>query len=124
MATKRPTVKISKDKLPKPPVVPPVVKLLEDEHRHLLSAALEGEAANERAARLKLERLILLSRIDPENRVLAFEKAIAECADRLSKAETRHTEWTSRVKIRLALDNEFSFDSETGVVTTEISSGQ
>jgi hypothetical protein len=121
MATKRPTVKISKDKLPKPPVVPPVVRLLEDEHRHLLSAALEGEAANERAARLKLERLILLSRIDPENRVLAFEKAVAECVDRLSKAETRHTEWMARVRERTGIQTEFTFDSESGVIS-EISS--
>jgi hypothetical protein len=130
MTAKSPKPKISKDalkpkaslsELPKPKEV---VHLLEDEHRHLLSAALEGEAANERAARLKLERLILLARIDPEGRVLAFEKAVAECVDRLSKAETRHTEWTRRVKTRLALDSEFSFDSETGVVTTEISSGQ
>jgi hypothetical protein len=121
MATKRPTVKISKDKLPKPPVVPPVVRLLEDEHRHLLSAALEGEAANERAARLKLERLILLSRIDPENRVLAFEKAVAECVDRLSKAETRHTKWMARVRERTGIQTEFTFDSESGVIS-EISS--
>ena len=121
MATKRPTVKISKDKLPKPPVVPPVVRLLEDEHRHLLSAALEGEAANERAARLKLERLILLSRIDPENRVLAFEKAVAECVDRLSKAETRHIEWMARVRERTGIQTEFTFDSESGVIS-EISS--
>jgi hypothetical protein len=121
MATKRPTVKVTKDQLPKPPVVPPVVRLLEDEHRHLLSAALEGEAANERAARLKLERLILLSRIDPENRVLAFEKAVAECVDRLSKAETRHTEWMARVRERTGIQIEFTFDSESGVIS-EISS--
>ena len=117
MATKRPTVKISKDKLPKPPVVPPVVRLLEDEHRHLLSAALEGEAANERSARLKLERLILLSRIDPENRVLAFEKAVAECTERLSKAETRHVEWMTRVRERTGIQTEFTFDSDTGVIS-------
>jgi hypothetical protein len=130
MTAKSPKPKISKDalkpkaslsELPKPKET---VRLLEDEHRHLLSAALEGEVANERAARLKLERLVLLARIDPEGRVLAFEKAITECADRLSKAETRHTEWTNRAKARLALDSEFSFDSETGVVTAEISSGQ
>jgi len=121
MATKRPTVKVTKDQLPKPPVVPAVVRLLEDEHRHLLSAALEGEAANERAARLKLERLILLSRIDPENRVLAFEKAVAECVDRLSKAETRHTEWMARVRERTGIQTEFTFDSESGVIS-EISS--
>ena len=121
MATKRPTVKVTKDQLPKPPVVPAVVRLLEDEHRHLLSAALEGEAANERAARLKLERLILLSRIDPENRVLAFEKAVAECVDRLSKAETRHIEWMARVRERTGIQTEFTFDSESGVIS-EISS--
>lgn len=130
MTVKSPKPKISKDalkpkvtlaNLPKPKEV---VRLLEDEHRNLLTAALEGEASNERAARLRLERLVLLARIDPENRVLAFEKAVAECADRLSKAETRHIEWTNRVKARLALNSEFSFDSETGVVTTEISSGQ
>jgi hypothetical protein len=113
--------KVSLSDLPKPPLV---VKLLEDEHRQLVTAALEGEASNERAARLRLERLVLLARIDPENRVLAIEKAVAECDERLSKAETRHLEWTRRVKTRLALDSEFSFDSETGVVTTEISSGQ
>ena len=121
MATKRPTVKISKDKLPKPPVVPEVVRLLEDEHRHLLSAALEGEASNERAARLRLERLVLLARIDPENHVLAFEKAIAECGERLSKAETRHTEWMARVRERTGIQTEFTFDSESGVIS-EISS--
>ena len=130
MTAKSPKPKISKDALkpkvslsdlPKPKEV---VRLLEDEHRNLLSAALEGEASNERAARLRLERLVLLARIDPENRVLALEKAVAECGERLSKAETRHLEWTRRVKTRLALDSEFSFDSETGVVTTEISSGQ
>ena len=121
MATKRPTLKVTKDQLPKPPVVPPVVRLLEDEHRHLLSAALEGEAANERSARLKLERLILLSRIDPENRVLAFEKAVAECVDRLSKAETRHIEWMARVRERTGIQTEFTFDSESGVIS-EISS--
>jgi hypothetical protein len=113
--------KVSLSDLPKPPSV---VKLLEDEHRQLLTAALEGEASNERAARLKLERLVLLARIDPENRILAIEKEVAECGKRLSAAETRHLEWTRRVKTRLALDSEFSFDSETGVVTTEISSGQ
>ena len=121
MATKRPTVKISKDKLPKPPVVPEVVRLIEDEHRHLLSAALEGEASNERAARLRLERLVLLARIDPENHVLAFEKAIAECGERLSKAETRHTEWMARVRERTGIQTEFTFDSESGVIS-EISS--
>lgn len=113
--------KVSLDDLPKPP---PVVKLLEDEHRQLLTAALEGEASNERAARLKLERLVLLARIDPENRVLAIEKAIVECGERLSAAETRHTEWMRRVRDRTGIQDEFTFDSETGVITTEISSGQ
>lgn len=130
MTAKSPKPKISKDALkpkvslsdiPKPKEV---VSLLEDEHRNLLSAALEGEAATERAERLKLERLVLLARIDPEGRVLALEKAVVACGERLSKAETRHLEWTRRAKTRLALESEFSFDSETGVVTTEISSGQ
>ena len=115
----KPTVSLSD--LPQPK---PVVKLLDNEHRHLVTAALEGEASNERAARLRLERLVLLARIDPENRVLALEKAVAECADRLSKAETRHNEWTSRVRERTGIQTEFTFDSETGVITTEISSGQ
>jgi hypothetical protein len=113
--------KVSLSDLPKPK---PVVKLLEDEHRQLVTAALEGEASNERAARLRLERLVLLARIDPENRVLAIEKAVAECAERLSKAETRHTEWMARVRERTGIQTEFTFDSETGVITTEISSGQ
>ena len=113
--------KVSKEDLPQPK---PIVKLLEDEHRQLLSAALEGEASNERAARLRLERLVLLARIDPENRILAIEKAVAECAERLSKAETRHNEWTARVRERVGIQTEFTFDSETGVITTEISSGQ
>lgn len=121
MAIKRPSVKISKDKLPKPPVVPPVMKLLEDEHRLLLQAALDGEAANERSARLKLERLIFLARIDPENSVLAFEKAVAECAERLLKAETRHSETMTRIRERTGIQTEFTFDSESGVIS-EISS--
>jgi hypothetical protein len=127
MTAKSPKPKIFKDALkpkvtladlPKPKEV---VRLLEEEHRHLLSATLEGEASNERAARLKLERLILLSRIDPESRVLAFEKAVAECVERLSKAETRHNEWMSRVRERTGIQKEFTFDSETGVIS-EISS--
>jgi hypothetical protein len=113
--------KVSLSDLPQPK---PVVKLLDDEHRQLVTAALEGEASNERAARLRLERLVLLARIDPENRILAIEKAVAECAERLSKAETRHTEWMARVRERTGIQTEFTFDSETGVITTEISSGQ
>jgi hypothetical protein len=113
--------KVSLSDLPQPK---PVVKLLDDEHRQLVTAALEGEASNERAARLRLERLVLLARIDPENRVLALEKAVVECGERLSKAETRHNEWTSRVRERTGIQTEFTFDSETGVITTEISSGQ
>lgn len=127
MTAKSPKPKISKDALkpkvslsdiPKPKEV---VSLLEDEHRNLLSAALEGEASNERAARLRLERLVLLARIDPENRVLALEKAVAECGERLSKAETRHTEWMARVRERTGIQTEFTFDSDTGVIS-EISS--
>ena len=114
----RPSVKVSKSKLPKPKEV---VKLLEDEHRHLLSAALEGEAANERVERLKLERLVLLARLDPEGRVLALEKAVVACGERLSKAETRHNEWMDRVRKRTGIQKEFTFDSETGVIS-EISS--
>lgn len=121
MATKRPITKVTKDQLPKPPVVPEVVKLLEDEHRHLLSAALEAEAANERADRLKLERLFLLSKIDPEGRVLALEKALVECGKRLETVETRHGEWVTRVRERTGIRNEFTFDSDTGVIS-EISS--
>ena len=71
--------------------------------------------------RLRLERLVLLARIDPENRVLAIEKAVAECGERLSKAETRHTEWMTRVRERTGIQTEFTFDSETGVIS-EISS--
>jgi hypothetical protein len=88
--------KIAKDAL-KPkvslsdlPQAKPVVKLLEDEHRLLLQAALDAEVANERAERLKLERLVLLARLDPEGRVLGLEKAVVACGERLSKAETRH----------------------------------
>jgi hypothetical protein len=110
--------KVSLSDLPQPK---PVVKLLEDEHRQLLTATLEGEASNEKAARLRLERLVLLARIDPENRILAIEKAVAECAERLSKAETRHTEWMARVRERTGIQTEFTFDSETGVIS-EISS--
>jgi hypothetical protein len=113
--------KVSLSDLPQPKLV---VKLLDDEHRQLVTAALEGEASNERAARLRLERLVLLARIDPENRILALEKAVAECAERLSKAETRHTEWMAHVRKRTGIQTEFTFDSETGVITTEISSGQ
>jgi hypothetical protein len=130
MTAKSPKPKISKDAL-KPkvslsdlPQPKPAVKLLEDEHRQLVTAALEGEASNERAARLRLERLVLLARIDPENRVLALEKAVAECGERLLKAETRHNEWMDRVRERTGIQTEFTFDSETGVITTEISSGQ
>lgn len=115
---KRPVVKVSKDKLPKPKEV---VKLLEDEHRLLLHAALEAEAVNERADRLKLERLFLLSKIDPEGRVLALEKALVACGERLSKAETRHSETMARVRARTGLQTEFTFDSDTGVIS-EISS--
>jgi len=127
MARSSPKPKISKDALkPKAslsdlPQPKPVVKLLEDEHRQLLTATLEGEASNERAARLRLERLVLLARIDPESRVLAIEKAVAECGDRLSKAETRHNEWMARVRERTGIQTEFTFDSETGVIS-EISS--
>ena len=118
MPASRPSVKISKDKLPKPK---PVVKLLEDEHRLLLQAALEAEAAGERADRLKMERLFVLSKIDPEGRVLAFEKALVACGERLSKAETRHNETMTRVRLRTGIQKEFTFDSETGVIS-EISS--
>ena len=118
MTAKRPSVKVSKDRLPKPKEV---VRLLEDEHRNLLAAALEGEAATERAERLKLERLVLLARLDPEGRVLALEKAVVACGDRLAKAETRHTEWMARVRERTGIQTEFTFDSDTGVIS-EISS--
>ena len=114
----RPPVKLPKSKLPKPREV---VKLLEEEHRNLLSAALEGEAATERAERLKLERLVLLGRLDPEGRVLALEKAVVACGERLSKAETRHDEWMRRVRERTSIQKEFTFDSESGVIS-EISS--
>jgi hypothetical protein len=115
---KRPVVKVSKDKLPKPPVV---TRLVEAEHRNLWAAALEGEAATERAERLKMERLLVLSKIDPEGRVLALEKALIACGERLSKAETRHGEWLARVRERTGIQKEFTFDSETGVIS-EISS--
>jgi hypothetical protein len=118
MPARRSSVKVSKDKLPKPREV---VRLSEEEHRHLLAASLEGEAANERAERLKLERLVLLARLDPEGRVLALEKAVVACGERLSKAETRHDEWLRRVRERTGLQAEFTFDSETGVIS-EISS--
>lgn len=118
MPASRPSVKASKDKLPKPK---PVVKLLEDEHRLLLQAALEAEAAGERADRLKMERLLVLSKIDPEGRVLTLEKALVACGERLSKAETRHNETMARVRSRTGLQTEFTFDSETGVIS-EISS--
>lgn len=107
-----------KSKLPKPREV---VKLLEEEHRNLLSAALEGEAATERAERLKLERVLVLSKLDPEGRVLALEKALVACGERLSKAETRHGKWIARVRERTGIQKEFTFDSETGVIS-EISS--
>jgi hypothetical protein len=110
--------KVSLSDLPKPREV---VKLLEEEHRNLLSAALEGEAATERAERLKLERLVLLGRLDPEGRVLALEKAVVACGERLSKAETRHDEWMRRVRERTSIQKEFTFDSESGVIS-EISS--
>ena len=115
---KQPAVKVAKEKLPKPK---PVVRLLEDEHRLLLQAALEAEATNERADRLKTERLFLLSKIDPEGRVLALEKALVACGERLSRAETRHNETMVRVRSRTGLQTEFTFDSETGVIS-EISS--
>ena len=105
---------MTKDKLPKPKEV---VKLLEDEHRLLLQAALEAEAANERADRLKMERLLLLSKIDPDGRVLALEKALVACGERLSKAETRHNETMARVRSRTGLQTEFTFDSDTGVIS-------
>ena len=111
---KRPVVKVSKDKLPKPKEQ---VRLLEDEHRLLLQAALEAEAANERADRLKMERLLVLSKIDPEGRVLALEKALVACGERLSKAETRHNETMTRVRARTGIQTEFTFDSETGVIS-------
>lgn len=111
---KRPVVKVSKDKLPKPKEQ---VRLLEDEHRLLLQAALEAEAANERADRLKMERLLVLSKIDPEGRVLALEKALVACGERLSKAETRHNETMARVRSRTGIQTEFTFDSETGVIS-------
>lgn len=97
------------------------MKLLEDEHRLLLQAALEAEAAGERADRLKMERLLVLSKIDPEGRVLTLEKALVACGERLSKAETRHNETMARVRSRTGLQTEFTFDSETGVIS-EISS--
>lgn len=115
---KRPVVKVSKDKLPKPKES---VRLLEEEHRLLLQAALEGEVANERADRLRVERLFLLSKIDPEGRVLALEKALVACGERLSKAETRHNETMTRVRERTGIQADFTFDSETGVIS-EISS--
>jgi len=121
MRPKRPSEKASKDRLPKPATKPPTVKLLEDEHRLLLQASLEAEAANERADRLKMERLLVLSKIDPEGRVLALEKALVACGERLGKAETRHNETMTRVRARTGLQTEFTFDSETGVIS-EISS--
>lgn len=118
MRPKQPSVKINKSKLPKSKER---VTLLEDEHRLLLQAALEAEAANERAERLKLERLFVLSKIDPEGRVLALEKALVTCGERLGKAETRHNETMARVRQRTGIQTEFTFDSETGVIS-EISS--
>ncbi len=118
MPASRPSVKIPKSKLPKPKEV---VRLLEDEHRLLLQAALEAEAAGERADRLKMERLLVLSKIDPDGRVLALEKALVACGERLSKAETRHNDTMVRVRSRTGLQTEFTFDSETGVIS-EISS--
>ena len=106
--------KVSLSDLPKPKEQ---VRLLEDEHRLLLQAALEAEAAGERADRLKMERLLVLSKIDPEGRVLALEKALVACGERLSKAETRHNETMSRVRSRTGLQTEFTFDSETGVIS-------
>ena len=110
--------KVSLSDLPKPKEV---VRLLEDEHRLLLHAALDAEVANERAERLKLERLVLLARLDPEGRILALEKAVVACGERLSKAETRHGKWIARVRERTGIQKEFTFDSETGVIS-EISS--
>ena len=114
MPASRPSVKIPKSKLPKPKEV---VRLLEDEHRLLLQAALEAEAAGERADRLKMERLLVLSKLDPEGRVLALEKALVACGERLSKAETRHDKWIARVRERTGVQKEFTFDSETGVIS-------
>ena len=111
---KRPIVKVSKDKLPKPKER---VRLLEDEHRLLLQAALEAEAAGERADRLKMERLLVLSKIDSEGRVIALEKALVACGERLLRAETRHNETMTRVRVRTGIYNEFTFDSETGVIS-------
>ena len=106
--------KVSLSDLPKPKEQ---VRLLEDEHRLLLQAALDAEVANERAERLKLERLVLLARLDPEGRVLGLEKAVVACGERLSKAETRHNETMARVRSRTGLQTEFTFDSETGVIS-------
>ena len=106
--------KVSLSDLPKPKEV---VRLLEDEHRLLLQAALDAEVANERAERLRLERLVLLARLDPEGRILALEKAVVACGERLSKAETRHNETMARVRSRTGLQTEFTFDSETGVIS-------
>lgn len=118
---KRPKIVVSKARLPKPKTV---VKLDDVERLNLVVATLEAEKAHERAERLKLERLVVLSKVDPAGRVRALEQAIAECGDKVAAAETRHTEWTAKVKERLGLTTEFSFDSETGVITTEISSEQ
>jgi hypothetical protein len=57
----------------------------------------------------------------PEGRVLALEKALVACGERLSKAETRHGKWIARVRERTGIQKEFTFDSETGVIS-EISS--
>lgn len=120
MRGSRPKVRVAKNAIPKP--VP--VKMLEDAERlNLTVAHLEAELAHEKAERLKLERLVLLAQIDPTGRIVAMEKTISECGQRVSLAETRHNEWTERVKQRLGIQNEFNFDSETGVVT-EIPSGQ
>ena len=120
MRGSRPKAKVSKDRLPQPK---PVVMLEDVERLNLTVAHLEAELAHETAERRKLERLVLLAQIDPTGRVLAMEKSITECGQRVTSAETRHNEWTGRVKTRLGLNNEFTFDSETGVVT-EIPSGQ
>lgn len=118
---RKPSVKVAKERLPK---LRPVVRLEDVERLSLVVASLEAEKAHERAERLKIERLVLLSQIDPAGRVVALEKAIVECGVDIGKAETRHSEWTRKVKDRLGLQGEFTFDSETGVITTEISSGQ
>lgn len=112
---------MSKDRLPKSKEV---VRLDEVERLNLVLADALARLAHERTERLKIERLAWLGKLDPEGRIVALEKAILEAGSEVSVAETRHLEWTDRVKARLGLQTEFNFDSETGVVTTEIPSGQ